>query len=58
MAGRGKTLYARRKVTYRLMVAQLARLDLAAKATGKSKTALVEDALGLYLNMLHQSKVI
>jgi predicted transcriptional regulator len=58
MAGREPKKYARTKVTYRLMTSQTNRLNETAKALKKSKTAIIEEALGMYFNLLHKDGVI
>ena len=58
MAGRERKVYGRKLVAYRLMESQLQALDNASRAIKKSKTAIVEQAIGMYLNQLHISGVI
>lgn len=58
MAGRETKRYARRAVSYRLMEVQVRRLDEVSKITGKNKTAIVEEALGIYFTILKRDGVI
>lgn len=58
MAGREAKRHARKLVNYRLMEVQVRRLAEVSRITGKSKTAIVEDALGIYFNILKRDGVI
>lgn len=58
MVGREAKRYARRAVSYRLMEVQVRRLEEVSRITGKSKTAIVEEALGIYFNILKRDGVI
>ncbi len=56
--GKEKGVSSRKVVSYRLLNAQLRLLETSSKTLGKSKTAIVEEALSYYLNMLHLQGVI
>jgi len=56
--GREKIISSRKLVNFRLLNAQVRMLDTASKSLGKSKTAVVEEAISYYLNMLHLQGVI
>jgi len=58
MVGREPALNKRKTVSYRLMEAQLEKLETIAKVIGKSKTDVVEQALAYYFNVLHRDGVI
>lgn len=45
-------------VNFRLMRAQLHQLEQAQKALGKTKTAIVEQALSIYFNLLRRDGVL
>jgi len=56
--GREKIISSRKLVAFRLLNAQVRLLDTTSKALGKSRTAVVEEAISYYLNMLHLQGVI
>lgn len=58
MAGRKKSVIARTLVSFRLMDAQINRLNMASKELGKSRTAIVREAISYYLNMMHRDGAI
>ena len=56
--GREKCVSDKRLVNFRLLDSQVRLLESSAKKLGKSKTAVVGEAISYYLNMLHLQGVI
>lgn len=55
---RNKKQTIRKSVTFRFASGLLTRLEKAAISTHKSKTQLIEESLGAYLNELHLQGMI
>lgn len=48
----------RKLVAYRLLAAQVRRLEQTAELLGKTRTQIIEEALAMYFNRLHIDGVI